>query len=47
MAYKIVVLSLLIEGREEKERVTENRIVHTKTIGKLFRLPLFRPGVGS
>lgn len=34
MAYKIVVLSLLIEGREE-ERVSENRRVHTKTIDQL------------
>lgn len=33
------VWPLLIEGSNRKERVTENRIVHTKIINKLPRLP--------
>lgn len=33
------VWPLLIEESDGKERVTENRIVHTKIINKLLRLP--------
>jgi len=48
MAYKIVVLSLLIEGRKGKGIGTENRTPENKTIYKLLFPACLssRPGVG-